>query len=575
MSFKVEVREDKPLRGLQACSPLRGGFLSGSARRRTAFEDKAEWRQENTAAMCNMEMNARTFRRPDTDARREAPDEMTVPNGERDGTMENEKQFVRYEDFGAAGDGETDDMEAICAAHAYANAHGLPVKTKPDATYYIGPKALTAVIETDVDWSTTRFTIDDTAAENHKLPCFHVKSVHQPFEPIIPSLTRDQKQLDLRLENDSYVLVTNANVKRFIRFGLNQNNGTSQTDCFIVKQDGSIVSPVDWDYEEITSAEAWPIDRMVLKIRGGVFTTIANRGESKYDYYGRGIDITRSNTVVDGLTHYIAGEVGHGSPYRGFLNAMRCAYVTIQNCFVSGHKIYTTIGSAGEPVMMGSYDLHANSVIDFRLVNCRMNHITDRTRWGVVASNFCKNILVENCVISRLDAHMGVSGLYSIKDSTIGWMGVKAIGRGLLTLDRVVSYGNALVEFRSDYGSTWEGDVVIRDCTWIPSGGGARTPELFSMRNNGMHDFGYLCHMPRNVMITNLHIDDSNVPEDYDGLYLFSDPDGNRSYEAARPYPYIPCKKVTCQHITTASGKPPKLCRNPAPFAKTEVVISE
>jgi hypothetical protein len=47
-------------------------------------------------------------------------------------------KVVRYEDFGAVGDGETDDQEAIARAHAHANANGLPVEAKDEATYYIG-----------------------------------------------------------------------------------------------------------------------------------------------------------------------------------------------------------------------------------------------------------------------------------------------------------------------------------------------------------------------------------------------------------------------------------------------------
>jgi hypothetical protein len=215
---------------------------------------------------------------------------------------------------------------------------------------------------------------------------------------------------------------------------------------------------------------------------------------------------------------------------------------------------------------MGSYDLHANSVVDFKLVNCRMNNITDSTRWGVIASNFCKNIHVENCIISRLDAHMGVSGTYTVKDSFIGWQGVKAIGRGLLTLDNVTSYGNSLVEFRRDYGSTWEGDVVIRDCSWIPSGGARDNLELFGMKNNGLHDFGYVCSMPRNVEIVNLHVDDFGAPEGGGGLYLFAD--SGCSLDA--PYPYVPCEKVVCRNLTTASGRELKVCRNPALFGQTE-----
>ena len=44
------------------------------------------------------------------------------------------KKFVTYEEFGAVGDGKTDDIDAIVAAHEYANANLLPVKASDDAT---------------------------------------------------------------------------------------------------------------------------------------------------------------------------------------------------------------------------------------------------------------------------------------------------------------------------------------------------------------------------------------------------------------------------------------------------------
>ena len=50
-------------------------------------------------------------------------------------TLENFGTVVCYEDFGAVGDGKTDDMEAICKAHEYANEKGLPVYAKEGATY--------------------------------------------------------------------------------------------------------------------------------------------------------------------------------------------------------------------------------------------------------------------------------------------------------------------------------------------------------------------------------------------------------------------------------------------------------
>jgi hypothetical protein len=83
---------------------------------------------------------------------------------------------ITYEAFGAIGDGVTDDLPAICAAHAHANAHNLPVHTRADAIYHLGRRALTALIATDTNWNTSRFTIDDTEVDDHKAPLFAVRS---------------------------------------------------------------------------------------------------------------------------------------------------------------------------------------------------------------------------------------------------------------------------------------------------------------------------------------------------------------------------------------------------------------
>ena len=58
--------------------------------------------------------------------------------------------------------------------------------------------------------------------------------------------------------------------------------------------------------------------------------------------------------------------------------------------------------------------------------NCRMNHIKDRTRWGIIGTNFCKNIVLEDCELSRMDTHMGVAGGYTFRRCTFGWMGLNS-----------------------------------------------------------------------------------------------------------------------------------------------------
>ncbi|HEY0864647.1 MAG TPA: hypothetical protein VGD97_11125 [Lacunisphaera sp.] len=465
-------------------------------------------------------------------------------------------QPVNYEAFGAVGDGVADDLPAIVKAHAFANTHGLPVKTKAGATYHLGRRALTAIIATDTDWGTSRFIIDDTDLENHRLSLFAVKSLLDPVKLAIPRLTRDQRHLDVLPPRDCWVRVENSRRKRYIREGLNQNSGSAQRDCFILRRDGSIEGDIDWDYDTVTEVEAHPIDERPLVLRGGVFTTIANRmkQEKGYNYWLRNIAITRSNTTVVGLTHHITGEGEFGHPYNGFLAAQGCANVTFRDCFVTGHKTYSTIGAAGKPVSMGTYDLIANEVVNFTMSGVRMDNILDSTRWGVAATNFCKNILLENCVLSRMDTHQGVAGTYTIRGCTIGYIGINAIGRGTLLVEDTTSNGRAFISLRSDYGSTWEGPVVIRNCRWIPGGGTPIQPYLLAGSNRGQHDFGYPCFMPKEITIDGLVIDDSQHPKDYAGPYLFNDPDGKEPATANRPFPYQLTEKVTIRRLTTTSG---------------------
>ena len=216
--------------------------------------------------------------------------------------------LVRYSDFGAWGDGKTDDMDAIAATHAVANKHGLLVKSDEGATYYIGGKSRTAVIRTNTDFGTAAFIIDDTDVQNRNSNVFLVNSSLQQFKPEgISSLKRNQEKIDISLPGTCLVTVTNSNVRRYIRFGPNQNNGSSQTDIFIVDKNGKVDlnAPIIWDFDQITDITALPIDKTTLTITGGRFTTIANSAESKYTYYSRGIAIRRSNVLVDMLEHRI------------------------------------------------------------------------------------------------------------------------------------------------------------------------------------------------------------------------------------------------------------------------------
>jgi len=482
---------------------------------------------------------------------------------------------VRYSDFGARGDGETDDMDAIAAAHAFANEQGLPVKADDHSTYYIGGGERTAIIMTDTDFGNAAFIIDDTEVQNRNAPVFLVRSGLQP-QPLegISSLKMNQENIGVTPPGPCLVTVTNSRVRRYIRYGPNQNNGSPQTDIFVVDQHGRVDmdAPIIWDFDTITEISALPMDKKVLTLTGGRFTTIANKAESKYTYYSRNISIRRSNVTVDGLEHRVTGEGEHGAPYGGFLNIRDCAFVKIQNTILTGHKTYRTIGSAGDPVSMGSYDISVNRAINVSFVNCsQTNDIDDSTYWGIMGSNYCKNLLYDRCTFSRFDAHMGVANA-TIRNSILGHMGINAIGTGTFIVENTIVRGRSLINLRTDYGSTWKGEFMIRNCKFIPAGGKAISGTLINGYNSGKHDFGYTCYMPERILIENLYIEDSNHPEDYRGPAIFADFNPQMTDDSYQEeFPYVLTREVILRNVTTASGRDLRLSDNPYMFKDVDI----
>ena len=483
--------------------------------------------------------------------------------------------LVRYSDFGARGNGKTDDIDAIAAAHAFANQHDLLVKADQGFTYYIGGKERTAVIRTDTDFGTAAFIIDDTEVQNREASVFMVSSSLRPFElEAISSLKRNQEKIDVSLPGTCLITVANSHVKHYIRFGLNQDNGSVQTDIFVVDKNGKVDmdAPIIWDFDQITDITALPIDEKILNITGGRFITIANKAESKYTYYSRNIAIRRSNVLVNGLEHRVTGEGDQGAPYGGFINIGDCSYVTVKNTILTGHKTYRTIGRAGKPVSMGSYDISVNRALNVSFVNCtQTNDIDDRTYWGILGSNYCKNLLYDNCTFSRFDAHKGVANA-TIRNSTLGHMGINAIGSGTLTVENTTVRGRSFINLRSDYGSTWQGEIIIRDCIFVPAGGRPTSASLISGSYSGQHDFGYTSYMPERITIENLHIDDSNHPEDYQGPAIFTDFNPQMTDDSYQEkFPYVRTREVILRDVTTASGKALRLSDNPFMFKDVKI----
>lgn len=304
-----------------------------------------------------------------------------------------------------------------------------------------------------------------------------------------------------------------------------------------------------------------------------VVTTYAN----KFHEYQRGFIVNRSNATIKNVTHKMQDEpdlgwyregcgytpdakhASYGSrhesyPYYGFVFVNHTYNFLLEDTQLCGHTTYyedkPATASTGwqipNPVPMGTYDYvleYADHITFKNVIQVNKetqqdsankgdySYLTDTRYWGIMSSNGTKNLTFDGCVINRFDAHRGFWNA-NIVDTYIGHS-FQVIGGGTLYVENVTKAAKSnFMTFRGDYGATFEGDVILKNCvhearkthnSWtgsVQAKGSESTVYImdsgFEVYNYGYSegedgylggywywDFGYTCYMPINVTIDN------------------------------------------------------------------------
>ena len=405
------------------------------------------------------------------------------------------KNQVSYIDFGAKGDGVTDDFAAIVKAHEYANENGLPVVIDDGRTYYIHDtvidgSARSAIIRTDVNWGNASFIIDDTdidyfdGTKRASTYIFDIKSDYEVKTVTdrnvlcrLDGIGEGTTKLDFAPGYPAMLVIYDENTSVFRRTGGNRSGkGAVKKELILVDSDGNVDSstPFMFDYETVTRLDIIRDDVTPITVKGGKFTTrgcrvdaFNNETNEKAGYYARGIFINRSHTVIDGVEHYVTGEFTtydhrdkllEGPHYRGFYVASHANEITIQNCVLTGRRYYH---------VSGTYEFSGDMVNKIYLIGCTQSNFRIKDEegktvfsmaispvsktlyyWGIGGTNFCKNMEYINCTLSRFDAHQG---LYNGKiiGCTMNFMELTGKGELLVGERSICAGGNVFRSHKS------------------------------------------------------------------------------------------------------------------------------
>lgn len=456
--------------------------------------------------------------------------------------------YVTYEDFGAVGDGVTDDFKAIREAHLFANEKGLRVLGTPDKNYLIFDTSLgtdkiySVEIKTDVDWQGATITVDDRkittipngpyfamgkrhvfdVVPNDDVAMFRIKDEEKLLEIAPCGIHPDTKKIDLGIGYNGKVMIVpySSYNKVFRRRGYGQFAGADTHEIIVLEADGTVSeeTPIIFHYDKVDYIDVYRLDpEHAITVKNGNFITLDTKvnhiidGVWKGGYIFRGINVTRSHTTLENLTHKVEGAFTfperlngkEGSITGGFFCANYTSYVTLKDCviparfsFAGGSSTYNFNATHVNKIVLKNcyqpnfwitvdpetYEIkEATEYVPGIIGNARktspdailsinayyVNGVKHNLYYGFCGTNYCKNLEYIDSTLSRMDAH---AALYNGKVINSNVNDLELTGYGTFTFENsnfyhslVVGIATPLIFLRSDYGFTWDGDINIKN----------------------------------------------------------------------------------------------------------------
>lgn len=361
------------------------------------------------------------------------------------------REFVSVKDFGAVGDGVTDDTAAVTAAHVYANSIGAAVSYKGCNRIAIQANARVPV-KTSVDFENCEVVILGGVAGS---PGF-------PIPNIVFVVTDDACPLVTTTGAVSASNLTKGAL--FPTLGLFDGHGYALLECafqvpnraetgtvnykqsFKINRNGRASQPLSTDISAHASAITVSYRRTSQK---RLFISNLTLVEGTWNNQCV-IDIQRCNVKVSGVSMLFNAPGSTFNNICAILRVTDASDVYIEDFVTTGRPVTASAGS---------YCLEVNGGSDIFVD--RMNALTG---WGATGCNNINGMYYNRCVLNRVDVHESAHNVF-VDDCDIHEAGmVYGWGGGVFSIKNSRLHRCPAISSRPDYGNTFFGDFIVDGC---------------------------------------------------------------------------------------------------------------
>lgn len=345
--------------------------------------------------------------------------------------------YINVADYGAVGDGVTNDTEAIRNAINAGNTTGKTVIFEKGKKYLINGNAeINVKCNVNFNWAVLLAT--DVSGNLFIITADNATTINTTN-----SVFTQERTTDSRLFNKVFNLVTPISLG--VRTG-------SDTEFFInvmIVTDGNgyftnVKLPfniVEGDYIAENVHEIGnniTIENAVLD-----FSNIVNSGISFFR-------CERSNVKFSGFQSL--GE--NVSTESRFIMLSRCAFNEIENIHCA------------TPFTASGYVIGVFIASDLYVHDCTMRDLNENS-WGSIGVSFLTNFYYERVKSNRFDCHYYASGFYVVKESECNYFTIPG-GFGNIIVENTLlnakTYAGPLIDQRADLQNFYNGKIIFDNC---------------------------------------------------------------------------------------------------------------